>query len=333
MGEAMESTRGKLIEILSNHPEEYLSGQKLSQQLNISRPAVWKHMKELEKDGYGIEAAPRKGYKIITFPDKVSTNTLSWGLKTKWLGQDMIHKPSVTSTQVIAHQEAQDGAAHGTVIVADEQTKGRGRLNRSWHSHKGDGVWMSIILRPKFEPHKSPQITLLAATVLAEVFKKYCGISPQIKWPNDLLTNGKKLSGILTELQAEQDQINYIVLGMGINVNHSVEQFPEEIMDQATSLKIETGENWEIHTLIQQILNTFEKRYEEFIEEGFSSVKLRWEAFGYRIGEHVAITTHQQEWNALIMGIEHDGALKVRDEEGKEHVLYSAEIKWRRGEE
>ncbi|MCD5322968.1 MULTISPECIES: biotin--[acetyl-CoA-carboxylase] ligase [Pontibacillus] len=328
----METTRGKLIEILSNHPDQYLSGQKLSEQLNISRPAVWKHMKELEKDGYGIEAAPRKGYKIVNYPDKVSENTLSWGLNTAWLGQEMIHKQSVTSTQLIAHQEAQLGAAHGTLIIADEQTRGRGRLNRTWHSQKGDGIWMSMILRPKFEPHKSPQITLLAATVLAEVFKKHCGIAPQIKWPNDILTEGKKLSGILTELQAEHDQINYIVLGIGINVNHSSDQFPEDLKDQATSLKVETGQEWELKSLIQNLLSTFEKRYEEFVEEGFRSVKLRWEAFGYRIGEYVTITTHQHEWNALIMGIEHDGALKVRDEDGKEHVLYSAEIKWRRGE-
>ncbi len=328
----MESTRAKLIDVLSSHPDQYISGQLLSEKLNISRPAVWKHMKELEKDGYEVEAVPRKGYRIVSYPDKLSTNTLQWGLGTDWLGQNVIHKPSVSSTQILAHQQAQEDAPHGTVIVADEQTKGRGRLNRTWHSQKGDGIWMSIILRPTFEPHRSPQITLLAATVLAEVFKRQCGIKPQIKWPNDLLTDGKKLAGILTELQAEQDQITYIVLGMGINVNHERDVFPEEIQDQATSIKQETGESWAIGPLIQDILQTFEKRYEEFIEEGFSKIKLRWEAFGYRLGEVVDIKTQQRSWSARILGIEHDGALKVCDEDGQEDILYSAEIQWGRGE-
>lgn len=329
----MESTRSKLIELLSSKPDQYVSGQMLSEQLHISRPAVWKHMKELGKDGYEIEAAPRKGYRIVSFPDKISTNTLQWGLETNWLGQKVIHKPSVPSTQIIAHQQAQEDARHGTVIVADEQTKGRGRLNRAWHSQKGDGIWMSIILRPTFEPHKSPQITLLAATVLAEVFKKHCKVKPQIKWPNDILINGKKLAGILTELQAEQDQITYIVLGMGINVNHDQDIFPQDIQNQATSIKQETGESWDIGSLIQDILQTFEKRYEEFIEEGFSKIKLRWEAFGFRLGELVDIKTQQRCWSARILGIEEDGALKVCDKEGKEDILYSAEIQWGKGGE
>ncbi|MYL55164.1 biotin--[acetyl-CoA-carboxylase] ligase [Pontibacillus yanchengensis] len=324
----MESTRGRLIELLSQVEEGYVSGQKLSEDLHISRPAVWKHMKELEKDGYGIEAAPRKGYRIISFPNKVSENTIQWGMKTNWLGQRLIHKSSVTSTQILAHQAAQEGAPHGTIVIADEQTNGRGRLNRSWHSHKGDGIWMSIVLRPTFEPYKSPQITLLAATVLAEVFKEYCGIKPQIKWPNDILTDSKKLAGILTELQAEQDQINYIILGMGINVNHPIETFPEEIRDKASSLKIESGEEWDLSSLIREIIQTFEKRYEEFIKDGFSKVKLRWEAFGYRIGEMVPIQTYQSSWKGRIMGIESDGALRVVNEEGKEQTLYSAEIQW-----
>ncbi|KGP73032.1 biotin--[acetyl-CoA-carboxylase] ligase [Pontibacillus yanchengensis] len=324
----MESTRGKLIELLSQVEEGYVSGQRLSEDLHISRPAVWKHMKELEKDGYEIEAAPRKGYRIVSFPNKVSENTIQWGMNTNWLGQRLIHKSTVTSTQILAHQAAQEGAPHGTIVIADEQTKGRGRLNRSWHSHKGEGIWMSIVLRPTFEPYKSPQITLLAATVLAEVFKGYCDIKPQIKWPNDILTDGKKLAGILTELQAEQDQINYIILGMGINVNHPIETFPEEIRDKASSLKIESGESWELASLIREIIQTFEKRYEEFMEDGFSKVKLRWEAFGYRIGEIVPIQTYQSSWNGRIMGIESDGALRVVDEEGKEQTLYSAEIQW-----
>ncbi|KGX92141.1 biotin--acetyl-CoA-carboxylase ligase [Pontibacillus halophilus JSM 076056 = DSM 19796] len=329
----MESTRSKLIHLLQDREREYVSGQVLSEALNISRSAIWKHMKELEKDGYTIEAAPRKGYRIVHTPDKLSANTVKWGLETNWLGQRLHHYSSVGSTQLHAHEFAQQNAEHGTVVLADEQTRGRGRLNRSWHSRKGEGVWMSMLLRPEIEPHRAPQMTLLAATVLAEVLKTHCGMKPQIKWPNDILSNGKKLAGILTELQAEHDQIQYIVLGTGINVNHEAEHFPEEIQSIATSVRNETGQSFELTPFIQALLQTFEKRYEEYMEHGFQRIKLRWEAFAYRIGERVVVKTAKREWRALLLGIEPDGALKVCDEDGKEEILYSAEIKWGKDED
>ncbi|KGX87943.1 biotin--[acetyl-CoA-carboxylase] ligase [Pontibacillus litoralis] len=324
----MESTRGRLLDILAKHNEEYVSGQMLSDQLNISRPAVWKHMKELEKDGYVMEAVPRKGYRILSFPNKVSQNTIQWGLKTKWLGQHMLHKTSTPSTQMLAHNQAQNGSAHGTVIIADEQTNGRGRLHRQWYSHKGEGIWMSMILRPTMEPHLSPQLTLLAATVLAETLKRHCGVKPQIKWPNDILIHDKKVAGILTELQAEQDQVNYIVLGIGMNVNQPNTAFIGELQRKATSLHLQTNQTWDISALVQDILQTFEKRYDEYMENGFAHVKLRWEAFGYKLGEIVPIHTHQNKWYGRLMGIEEDGALYVLDENGQGHILYSAEIEW-----
>ncbi|KHE72385.1 biotin--[acetyl-CoA-carboxylase] ligase [Halobacillus sp. BBL2006] len=326
----MESTRKQLIELLEKE-EGHISGQQLSQSLNISRTAVWKHMNELKKDGYEIEAVQRKGYKIVSSPDKISTNTLQWGLDTEWIGQHIYHYDQVESTQEIVHQMAKQGKPHGTVVIADEQVKGKGRMARNWNSPKGKGIWMSILLRPNLPPFQAPQLTLLAATVLAKMMDAHKNICPQIKWPNDLLVNHKKVSGILTEMQAEQDQIQYVVLGLGINVNQDLNDIPQDLHHKASSLKIESDEEWDIHETVQNILRLFETTYDHYIEEGFEEVKHQWEHYGYRIGEEVTISTMKRTWKATLIGIEPDGALRARDSEGDEEKLYSAEIHWGEG--
>lgn len=324
----MDNTRKQLIDLLEKRNNQYTSGQFLSEKLNISRAAVWKHMKELKKDGYGIEAVSGKGYRIDSIPHKISANTLKWGLHTDWIGKQLIHKEQVASTQRIAHQLAMEGAENGLVVIADEQTEGKGRMNRSWHSARNRGVWMSLILRPEILPSQAPQITLLPAAALAHLVEDTIGVTPKIKWPNDLLINGKKTAGILTEMQAEQDRIQYIVLGIGINVNQETDELPEDIRSIATSLKMETGHEWDLHPLIQQFLTVFEQDYDRFLTEGFSGVKLKWERYGYRIGETVSIRTGKESFEAQLAGIEPDGALRIKKNDGREAVLYSAEIQW-----
>ncbi|MBN9653052.1 biotin--[acetyl-CoA-carboxylase] ligase [Halobacillus sp. GSS1] len=326
----MESTRKELIELL-NHLEGHISGQELSDRLGISRTAVWKHMNELKKDGYEIEAVQRKGYKILSSPDKISENTLRWGLGTKWLGHELHHYDQVESTQEIVHQLAKQGKPHGTVVIADEQVKGKGRMSRNWDSPKGKGIWMTILLRPNLPPVQAPQITLLAATVLARMIAERSTLVPQIKWPNDLLINHKKVSGILTEMQAEQDTIQYIVLGMGMNVNQEDREIPSDIKYKASSLKIESSEHWNIQQTVQHILRLFEETYERFESHGFASIKKDWEHFGYKIGEEVTISTMRKTWQATLIGIEPDGALRARSIDGEEEKLYSAEIHWGEG--
>lgn len=327
----MENTRKQLIDLLETRLDQYTSGQMLSDKLNISRAAVWKHMKELEKDGYRIEAIAGKGYMIVSHPQKISANTIKWGLHTDWLGQHVIHKPSVTSTQQIAHIAAMEGAKNGTIIVADEQTEGKGRMDRSWHSAKNKGIWMSMILRPEILPTQAPQITLLAASALAELMERTIGVTPQIKWPNDILINHKKTAGILTEMQSEQDQIRYIVLGIGINVNHDPDEMPEDIRSLATSLKIESNQKWNIQTIIQEFLTIFEKEYDQFLATGFEQVKKKWERYGYKIGEVVPVQVGKELFDAKLIGIEADGALRVKKADSTEKVLYSAEIQWQGG--
>ncbi|RLL48227.1 biotin--[acetyl-CoA-carboxylase] ligase [Oceanobacillus piezotolerans] len=324
----MQSTRNKLIDILSNNSDTYISGQAISEQLQISRSAIWKHMKELEKDGYVIEGKSKRGYRILEYPNKLSGNTIKWGLETEWLGKEIIYKDTLKSTQILAHELAQGHAQHGTVVVAGEQTQGRGRMDHTWESSKEKGIWMSFILRPEIAPNQAPQLTLLAATVLAEVLRRDVGVVPMIKWPNDLLINRKKCAGILTEMQAEQDQIWYVVLGMGINVNHTLDDFPKDLHSRATSLKLETDKTWEIRDLIQKILVTFERTYNTYLDNGFSVIKERWEKDGFRIGEQIKIKTLRDKWEAPFLGIAEDGALQTKTPNGEETKLYSAEIDW-----
>src|SRR5699024_7960204 len=190
---------------------------------------------------------------------KVSRNTITWGLETKWLAKNTIHKITAETTQKIAHQEARAGAPHGTVVIANEQTAGKGRMGRTWHSAKDKGVWMSILLRPKIVPQQATLLTLLTATVLADVLSNVTNENVTIKWPNDILIDGKKVAGILTEMQAEQDQIQYIIIGIGLNVNQTVNEIPPELKHIATSLQVETNRSLDINVSIQQILHTFEK--------------------------------------------------------------------------
>ncbi|GAB3802478.1 biotin--[acetyl-CoA-carboxylase] ligase [Virgibacillus kimchii] len=325
----MESTRDKLISLLAKERDGFVSGQALSEALNISRSAIWKHMNELKKDGYQIEAQSKKGYRITGFPDKVSENTLKWGLDTVWAGRKLIHEETVTSTQHIAHEAARNHAPHGTVVIADEQIEGKGRMNRPWHSARNKGLWLSIILRPDIQPQLAPQLTLLTATVLADSIKKHTQIKPMIKWPNDVLINEKKCAGILTEMQAEQDRIQYIVIGIGLNVNQEAEELNGNIIEkQATSLKEASGQHWPLRDVFQNMLTTFEKAYNSYMENGFAGVKKKWESYGFKLGQKIQIKTMNESWEALFKGISDDGALVIEEKDGKLTTLYSAEIDW-----
>ncbi|RYG73590.1 biotin--[acetyl-CoA-carboxylase] ligase [Lentibacillus lipolyticus] len=329
----MASTRYRLIELLNTNENTYISGQKLSEELNISRSAIWKHMKELEKDGYTIEGVRRKGYRIVTSPDKVSENTVLWGLGTDWIGKNMVHKQMADSTQTIAHQEALNGAPNGTVVIADQQTQGKGRMERQWHSAKGKGIWMSIILRPDLNPGLAPQLTLMTAAVVAEVLTVHTPANPKIKWPNDILLNHKKAAGILTEMQAEQDRIQYVVIGIGLNVNQMETDFPDPLKEKATSIRQETGKSCHTTNLIQQILGRFEQVYATFMQNGFSPIKSKWEYYGYKIGEKIRIRTPRNSLDAVLLGIAEDGALLARTSDKEIKKIYSGEIEWLREED
>lgn len=318
--------RSKLLKMFTDIDGDFLSGQKISEELGCSRTAVWKHIEDLRQEGYELEAVRRKGYRIKTIPDKISHNEISLGLKTDALGRKIHFEESVTSTQKIAHQLAYDGAPEGTLIVAEEQTSGRGRLSRVWHSPKHTGVWMSLILRPNLPPAKAPQLTLLTAVAITQAIEEVTGLRPDIKWPNDILINKKKTVGILTEMQAEADKINSVIIGMGINVNQALEHFPEELHSIATSLSIELGEPVNRAELIQKILVKFETLYHKYLEHGFFPIKLLWESYAISIGKRITARTITGTLKGEAKGITEDGVLMLEDDQGMIHYIHSADI-------
>ncbi|WP_025026797.1 biotin--[acetyl-CoA-carboxylase] ligase [Caldalkalibacillus mannanilyticus] len=323
----MSSVRIQVLHQLLENEKEYLSGEELSKVLQISRTAVWKHIEELRKEGYVIEAQKKQGYRILEIPTTLSASTLLPKLSTKWLGHELHVYKEVESTQLIAQKLAREGAPSGTIVIADTQLAGKGRLGRKWYSPPGTGAWLSLILRPEIPVPSAPQLTLLAAVAILKGIRKVTPLEAGIKWPNDVLINGKKVAGILTELSAEADQINHVIVGVGINVSQEEKDFPEELQQMATSLEQEQGESIDRNDLIVSVLKEWEELYEMYIQYGFSPIKTLWEAYTVSLGKEIVARTLQGQYQGLALGITDEGVLLLQDREGVIHKIYSADIK------
>ena len=317
--------RTQLIDLFSEAGDGFISGQKISDALGCSRTAVWKHIEELRKEGYEVEAVRRNGYRLIKKPGKLSESEIRFGLKTEVLGKQLYYRDVLPSTQKTAHELANDGAPEGTLVVADKQTAGRGRMSRVWHSQEGNGIWMSLILRPDVPLQKTPQLTLLSAVAVVQAIEAFTGVQPAIKWPNDLMIHGKKAVGILTELQAEEDRVRSVILGIGINVNQQETDFPGELQEIATSLSLEAGGKIDRAGLIQEILLTFEKRYQDYLKHGFTPIKLLWESYAVGLGNELRARTLQGTFYGKSLGIDDEGVLLLETKDGIKKI-YSADI-------
>lgn len=318
--------RENLLQMFKQAKGEFLSGEEISRRLGVSRTAVWKHIEELREEGYVFEAVRRSGYRLMSTPDVMIAEEIKAGLNTRVFGSEVHYYPTIDSTQNKCQELAKAGAPEGTLVVADQQVGGKGRLGRVWHSPPGTNISMSLLLRPTLELQKCPQITLLAAVAIVETLRDFCAIDAQIKWPNDILIDGKKVCGILTELNAESDRIHYLVIGMGLNVNTTAEQFPEDVREVATSLYIAKGEPLRRVPIIQQILYRLEELYDVYLEDGFAPVKERWERCAITIGKKVTIRTLQGSFTGYAEGIDDSGVLLVRREDGSITKVYSADV-------
>ena len=316
----------ELLKIFHEHQGEYVSGEKISNQLGCSRTAVWKHIEELRKHGYELESAPRKGYRLISKANGVHSHEVKLGLHTKRIGRELSYFDSTDSTQIIATKLAHNGASEGHVVIADEQTAGKGRLGRKWFSRSGTAISMSMILRPNLAPQQAPQLTLLAAVAVVRAIRSCTNIDCDIKWPNDILINGKKLVGILTEMQADPDVVHSVIIGIGVNVNQQLEDIDPDISEIATSLALEKGEQIERATIISTILNEFEELYDLYLEKGFTIIKPMWEAYSITIGNYIYARTLRETIYGYAKGITDEGVLLLEDEKGKVHSIYSADI-------
>ncbi len=245
--------------------KDFISGQEISREFHMTRAAIWKYISALKEEGYDIESVPSKGYRLISLPDILSYEEIKAYLNTDFIARKIYYFNTLDSTNKKAKEIAQD-EEEGTVIIAEEQTQGKGRMGRSWISPKGKGIWMTMILKPNLEPMKVPKMTLIAAAAVHKALNKL-GIKSQIKWPNDILVDGKKVCGILTEMSGELNMVNYVIMGIGINVNLDEEDIPDELKDIAGSLKLTTGKKINRKELAANILNEFEKLYLSFKEE------------------------------------------------------------------
>ena len=231
----------------------------MCEQLGVSRTAVWKAIRQLEEEGYVIEAVRNKGYRLVEDADVLTVAELRSVLDTKWLGQEVDYFYETDSTNNRARDAAEKGASHGYLAVADSQTAGKGRRGRVWNSPHGTDIFMSFLMRPSFGPSQASMLTLVAGMAVVKGVQKATGLNAMIKWPNDAVVNGKKICGILTEMSTEEDTIRYVVVGIGINVN--AREFPEEIRDKATSLKLELGRSVKRSEVIQAVAESFEEYY------------------------------------------------------------------------
>ena len=306
--------KDKILEKLVMNKGKPVSGEQLAHELSISRTAVWKHIKALREEGYMIESSTNIGYILTGAPDSLTPGGIKAGLKTNIIGKNIQYFKETESTNIIAREMA-DSVEEGTVVIAESQTGGRGRIGRKWLSPEG-GIWLSIILKPNIQPSYAPRITLMAGVSVAKTIRNI-GLPAKIKWPNDILINGRKVCGILTEIEAEIDMIEYCVVGIGIDANVDTESFPEEIRDSSTSLKKELGHEINRADFVRNLLSEFEALYLVFRKGGFPSILEEWRDMSATIGEWVKITTQAKTIYGEAIGVDNEGALILETDEGK----------------
>ncbi|KOP30572.1 biotin--acetyl-CoA-carboxylase ligase [Exiguobacterium sp. BMC-KP] len=300
----------------------WYSGQELAETLNISRTAIWKHMQTLKDEGYHIISNKKQGYQLVDEGDLLTPIAIEQWLTTSRLGQQILHFDELDTTQRIAHEQAQQQAAEGTLVVCDHQTNGRGQLGRTWHEAKNKGIAMSLLVRPDVPMHQAGQLTLVAGIALAKTLRSL-DTPVTIKWPNDILIHGRKVAGILTEMQTEADRISSVIIGIGINVHH--QQFSEGIENRATSLAKETGQSFRRAEVVGRFLNQFELLYTQWLELGFGSFVADWEDLADRLNETVTLRTRQATASGTLLGIDETGTIRIQTDAG-ETRFHSAEL-------
>jgi BirA family biotin operon repressor/biotin-[acetyl-CoA-carboxylase] ligase len=318
--------KDQILKALRENNDGYLSGEKLAERFRCSRMAIWKHIDELRNRGYRIESVHRKGYRLVADLDPIDPTQWSGPVDTKEIGREVLFFPEIDSTQQMAHQLAREGRPHGTAVLAELQHGGKGRLGRNWFSPAGVGLWTSIILRPNLTLEAAPQITLLIAAAVARTLVMF-GYDPKIKWPNDILLAGRKVSGILTELQADLDRVKYIIVGIGLNIHQRLQDFPENIRDKAGSLYIINPEQTPRRELVFKTLcSQIESLYHLYMEHGFLPIKAIWESYSLPMGTRMKITSLKKVFEGTSVGITDQGVLLVKDEAGEIHQIHSADI-------
>ena len=297
----------------------YVSGQELCNKFGVSRTAEWKAINQLKEHGYEIEAVQNKGYHLLSAPDIMDKTELESIHATEWAGCEIYYFDSIDSTNTKAKELAEEGHPSGTLVVADRQTAGKGRRGRSWESPTGIGIFMTLMLKPEINPNNASMLTLVAAMATTRAIRRVTGVPAMIKWPNDIVMNGKKVCGILTEMSAQFDYINHIVIGIGINVHN--EDFPEEIAKTASSLYLESGQHIHRASLIEAFLAEFEDVYAEYLKtEDMEGLQKEYDAMLVNRGRQVRVLDPKEPFEGKAMGITKKGELIVDTWESRKLV-------------
>ena len=319
--------RKTIVEILKNAGSDFISGESIAGELKISRTAVWKHIRKLRESGYEILSRERRGYKLKDAPDLLLPSEIQIGLNTEIIGKEMDYHPSVDSTNRVAKALAYHGAADGTIVVAEEQTGGKGRLERNFYSPRGKGIWFSVIMRPKLLPKDAPKCTLMAAVAVVEAMNRF-NLKAGIKWPNDIMFDGRKLVGILTEMTGEIGKISYIVIGVGINVNISRDEFPEELRDIVASLSEISGGEISRVKFFRAVLEEFDKLYRKIRTADFDEIFTLWKKYNITLGKNVRVISAidgLESFSGKAVDLNEEGALVVETEQGL-RAVYSGDV-------
>ena len=319
-----------ILQLLREDPSTFLSGEEISRRLKISRTAVWKKIQRLRALGYEIEASTRSGYRLNRSPDLLTPSEIRPILQTKWMGKTIHHFYTLDSTNAKAYQLALDGAEEGEVVISESQEMGRGRLGRQWFSPPFLNLYLSVILRPDISPHHASLITLMAAVAVADAVRKFSGLIPLIKWPNDVLLRDRKVAGLLNEIDSETDRIHFVILGIGVNLNVDERAFSSEILDVATSLKIETGQTVSRKAFLQSLLRELEAWYSIFLEEGNAVILNAWRDRAQISGRKISVTSFGERIVGTGIDVDSDGALLLKMDDGKRRRVVAGDVQYKK---
>jgi BirA family biotin operon repressor/biotin-[acetyl-CoA-carboxylase] ligase len=298
----------------------YISGQELCNRFGVSRTAVWKAINQLKEAGYEIEAQQNKGYRLMAAPDLMTEAEIKSLMNTEWVAKEVLYFDTIDSTNTKAQELAEKGYPSGTLVVADKQESGKGRRGRSWVSPSGTGIFMTLMIKPDINPNNASMLTLVAALAVAKAITSVTGEEALIKWPNDIVVNGKKVCGILTEMNAQFDYINHIVVGIGINVHN--ESFPEEISQMASSLMIEAGgKRFHRAQIIAETMSYFEQYYDTFLKtQDLSALVREYDELLVNRNKSVRVLDPKEPFDGKAMGITPKGELIVDTWESRKLV-------------
>lgn len=307
----------EILRALRNPDGGWVSGSELSRELGVTRAAVWGRVDELRKVGYQIEANPHQGYRLIASPDALHADDLLARLSDqRVVGRIIRVFKETASTNDTIEKLAREGALEGAVVFAESQTRGRGRLGRQWLSPAGKGLWFSLLLRPDLRPREATRLTVVAATAIRRAIVNVTGLKPGIKWPNDLMLNGRKVAGILTEISAETDQVKYVILGVGVDVNQTASDFPKSLSKVARSLQMAGGQPVDRAALAAEVLRQLDRDYARACQGEFQDVAEEWESACVTLGKTICIRIGTRLVEGRAEALDGDGALLVRTEHG-----------------